>query len=185
VRGGSNDSLKEIFYAAVKSNPEVRVRMNGATAITPLAATGDYSWKFSSFASKRVILTGDAAGFVDPIFSSGVMLALKSAIRASELILRADQRKRYLNQWERYTYTHEIAGWMNQYARIIREFYDRAGFEVFMNPSSFLKIPESIGRLVGGDAQPSLADRFRRDVFHLICRFQNFMPIAPAITSLK
>ena len=54
-----------------------------------------------------------------------------------------------------------------------------------MNPSSFLKIPESIGRLVGGDAEPGLLDRFRRDAFHFICRVQRIVPIAPSIPSLR
>ena len=185
MKGGSPDSLKAIFNQAVQANTEVKARMHGATPITPLAATGDYSWKFSSFASERVILTGDAAGFVDPIFSSGVMLALKSAMSASDLINHADAHDRFLTRWERFAYTREITGWMNQYARIIRAFYDRAGFEVFMNPSSFMKIPESIGRLVGGDAHPGLTDRIRRDAFHVICKIQRFLPIAPAITSLR
>jgi flavin-dependent dehydrogenase len=185
MKGGSPDSLNQIFNEAVQANAEVKARMLGATPITPLAATGDYSWKFSSFASERVILTGDAAGFVDPIFSSGVMLALKSAIRASRLINHADSCDRFLTRWERFAYTREITGWMNQYARIIRAFYDRAGFEVFMNPSPFMKIPESIGRLVGGDADPGIFDRIRRYAFHIICRIQRFFPIAPAITSLR
>ena len=185
MKGGSPDTLKAIFNQAVQANTEVKTRMHGATPITQLAATADYSWKFSSFASERVILTGDAAGFVDPIFSSGVMLALKSAMSASDLINHADAHDRFLTRWERFTYTREITGWMNQYARIIRAFYDRAGFEVFMNPSSFMKIPGSIGRLVGGDADPSLSDRIRRDAFHVICKIQRFFPIAPAISSLR
>lgn len=174
-----------IFRQAIESTPEVADRMKNARATTPLRATGDYSWKFSSFAKSRLLLTGDAAGFVDPIFSSGVMLALQSAIRASELILRADTSKRSLTAWEGFSYTREVTGWMNQYARIIRAFYDQAGFEVFMNPSPFLQIPTSIGRLVGGNSQPGMLDRLRLDAFHLICLLQRHWPIAPTIPSLK
>ena len=177
--------LDEIFREAVESTREVSLRMKDARLVMPLKATGDYSWKFSSFATPRILLTGDAAGFVDPIFSSGVMLALKSAIRASELIIHADTENRSLRMWERILYTRQVTGWMNQYGRIIRAFYDRAGFEVFMNPSPFFQIPGSLGRLVGGDTEPRFLDVIRLFAFHLICKVQRFVALAPSIPSLR
>lgn len=177
--------LEEIFHETVAATPELGVRMQGARSLQPLRATGDYSWKFSSFATRRILLTGDAAGFVDPIFSSGVMLALKSALRASELILRADASGRPLRLWERISYTREVTGWMNHYARIIRAFYDRAGFEVFMNPAPLFQIPRGIARIVGGEASPRFLDRMRLNVFFLICRAQRLWSIAPSISSLR
>lgn len=177
--------IEDIFDEAVQSNDEIRARLHGANLLTPLRATGDYSWKFSRFANRRILLTGDAAGFVDPIFSSGVMLALKSAVRASELIINASSSGRSLTRWECFSYTREITGWMHQYARVIRSFYDSAGFEVFMNPSPFLQIPGSIGRLVGGKTDPGFLDRIRLTVFHLICKIQRFVRMAPPIHSIR
>lgn len=188
IRSGSTSGerdLETIFREVVDATPEVRDRMSRATPLMPLRATGDYSWKYSSFATRRILLTGDAAGFVDPIFSSGVMLALKSGVRAATLIARAEKSKRALHVWERITYTHSMSGWMNQYSRLIGEFYDRAGFEVFMNPAPFLQIPRSIARIVGGNAQPGLIDQLRLLIFHAICRLQSILPIAPSISSLR
>ncbi|MEI6377916.1 MAG: hypothetical protein WCO97_12045, partial [bacterium] len=130
-------------------------------------------------------LTGDAAGFVDPIFSSGVMLALKSGVFAAGLITGAEKSGRALTRWERYSYTRQVSGWMKQYAGIIEAFYDRAGFEVFMNPMPFMKIPNSIARLVGGDAEPCFLDRMRLNAFMMICRVQRIASIAPSIPSLR
>ena len=174
-----------IFREAVEASAEVRCRMEGASPLTTLNVTGDYSWKFSSFAGRRVVLTGDAAGFVDPIFSSGVMLALKSSMRASALILRADRSRRSLTRLERWAYTREVSGWMNRYARMIRSFYDRAGFEVFMHPDPVFQIPGSIGRLVGGDVRPGFFDMLRLGAFHAICWVQHLVPIAPPIPFLR
>jgi flavin-dependent dehydrogenase len=159
--------------------------MRNATAVTPLRATGDYSWRFSSFATRRIVLSGDAAGFVDPVFSSGVLLALKSGMRAAQMIAKAEAAGRSLNRGEAVRYTRDVTTWMNQYVRIIRMFYDRAGFEVFMNPVAFFNIPSSIGRLVGGDTQPGFVDRLRLVLFRLICRAQRLVRIAPAIPSLR
>jgi flavin-dependent dehydrogenase len=185
ARASESRTTEEIFHEAVEATPEVRGRMLGASALTPLRITGDYSWKFSSFAGRRVVLAGDAAGFVDPIFSSGVMLALKSSMGAASLILRADARGRSLTLAERWTYTRDVSGWMNRYARIIRAFYDRAGFEVFMNPAPVFQIPGSIGRLVGGEVRPGFSDSLRLTLFHAICRLQRVLPVAPPIHSLR
>jgi hypothetical protein len=64
-------------------------------------------------------------------------------------------------------------------------FYDRAGFEVFMNPAPFLNIPAGIGRLVGGDTDLGALNRLRITLFRILCRFQRVAPIAPAIPSLR
>jgi flavin-dependent dehydrogenase len=185
VRDTKGRSLETIFHEAVQSAPEVRDRMSASIPLSPLRATADYSWKHSSFASRRVILTGDAAGFVDPIFSSGVMLALKSGFHSAGMIVKADKKGRALTRWERYSYTRKVSGWMGQYAGIIGAFYDRAGFEVFMNPTPVMKIPNSIARLVGGDAEPSFLDQMRLDAFMMICRVQRLASIAPPIPSLR
>jgi flavin-dependent dehydrogenase len=185
ARIGSERRIENLFAEAVQSTPEVRERLHSAKLLTSLRSTGDYSWKFSHFATRRILLTGDAAGFVDPIFSSGVMLALKSAIRASELILQASATKRSLTRWECFSYTRQVTRWMTQYTQIIRSFYDRAGFEVFMNPSPFFQIPGSIGRLVGGETEPGFSDRLRLTAFHLLCRIQRMVTLAPAIRSLR
>lgn len=177
--------INDVFAAALDDAPEAAERMRHAKAVTSLQATGDYSWKFSSFAQSRIVLSGDAAGFVDPVFSSGVLLALKSGMRAAQMIAKANAGGRSLSRSERAAYTRDVTRWMKQYVRIIRMFYDRAGFEVFMNPVAFFNIPASIGRLVGGDTQPGIVDRLRLVLFRLICRAQRVIPIAPAIPSLR
>lgn len=177
--------LEDIFTKAVGAAPAVACRLAGAERLTPLRATGDYSWRFPSFASRRVLLTGDAAGFVDPIFSSGVMLALQSGLLAADLVARADRRGRGLRPWERATYTRAVTGWMNRYARLIRAFYDRAGFEVFMSPHPALGIPRSVARLVGGRTTPGPADRLRLRLFDLICGLQKHLDLVPRLPSLR
>jgi len=184
-QGVEKNKLETVFNEAVESAPSVAERLAGARRLTPLAATGDYSWRHSSFATERILLTGDAAGFVDPIFSSGVMLAIQSAMDAAKLVLRADRENRPLRIWERALYTRRVGSWMKRYSRLIRAFYDRAGFEVFMNPQPVFQIPVSVARLVGGQTSPGLADRLRLRLFDLVCRVQRRLEVVPAIPSLR
>jgi flavin-dependent dehydrogenase len=177
--------LEKCFQHCVEGNPDAKSRMAQADSLQPLRATGDYSWRFRSFAEDRVLLTGDSAGFVDPIFSSGVMLAMKSGRLAADLIGKAEVEQRTLTAKECRAYTNEVSGWMNLYGRIIRSFYDRAGFEIFMHPLPYFQIPRSIGYLVGGQMDLPFSQRLRIAAFGAICRLQRILKIAPAIPSLR
>ncbi len=177
--------LKKTFQACVDANPEVAMRLAKSTPHIPLRATADYSWRHATFAQDRILLTGDAAGFVDPIFSSGVMLAMKSGRLAARTIQKHEALGRGLSAGESRAYTREIAAWMKLYGRIIRSFYDRAGFEIFMNPMPFLGIPRSIGLLVGGKMDLPLAQQIRIALFRLICAAQRVLRIVPPIPSLR
>lgn len=177
--------LEAAFHACVDANPEVALRMAKAETVVPLRATADYSWRHASFAQDRILLTGDAAGFVDPIFSSGVMLAMQSGRLAARTIQKHEALGRGLSPREARAYTGEIAAWMKLYSRIIRSFYDRAGFEIFMNPMPFFGIPRSIGLLVGGKTDLPLAQHVRIWLFGLICAAQRVLRIVPPIPSLR
>ena len=184
LRGHGGD-LEKCFQHCVQTTPDAKSRMAQAESLQPLRATADYSWRFQSFAKQRTLLTGDAAGFVDPIFSSGVMLAMKSGHLAANLIQRAELEKRSLTPGECRAYTKEISDWMHLYGRLIRSFYDRAGFEIFMHPLPYFQIPRSIGYLEGGLMDLTLSQRLRIAAFGAICRLQRIMNIAPAIPSLR
>lgn len=178
-------NLAAAFQACVQDNPEVDSRMASAEALIPLRATADYSWRHATFARHRVLMTGDAAGFIDPIFSSGVMLAMKSGRLAAQTIQKHEALGRALTPRECRIYSSEIEGWMKLYSRIIRSFYDRAGFEIFMNPVPYFDIPRSIGYLVGGKTDLPLSHHLRLALFHFVCAAQRFLRLAPPIASLR
>jgi len=171
----------DAFDAAIAGSAELRDRMRGAERIGVLHTTGDYSWRFPRFSTRRILLAGDAAGFVDPIFSSGVLLALKSGKLAARSILRADARGRGLSWLERRHYRRSLTRGMSTYSRLIRDFYDRAGFEVFMNPSPVLDMPVAVAHLVGGNTDLTGGLLAKLWAFHALCRLQRVLRIAPRL----
>jgi flavin-dependent dehydrogenase len=175
----------EVFDKLVADTPEVARLMDGARATMPVRATADYSWRHETFARGRIFLTGDAAGFVDPIFSSGVMLAMKSARLAARTIARAHAQGRVPGRLACGNYTRRVAGWMALYGTVIRSFYERGGFEIFMHPMPFLGIPATVGRLVGGETDVSAADRLRLAGFRAVCGLQRWLDLAPPIPSIR
>jgi len=85
----SRMDLESYFYTHIKSNPDLAHAMADARRINEWKTEGDYSYSLDRFVGDGYVMIGDAARFVDPIFSSGVSVALYSAKYASERICEA------------------------------------------------------------------------------------------------
>lgn len=70
--------LAEIYQREIKVNPWVEQHVNAGQQIGNYFVTGEYSYRTKHCASDGLVLAGDAFGFLDPVFSSGVFLALRS-----------------------------------------------------------------------------------------------------------
>jgi flavin-dependent dehydrogenase len=77
-------SFEQVFREAVAESPSLAARMAGAERIGELTATGNYSYRSSIMQGDGWLMVGDAYAFVDPIFSSGVLLAMASAEMGAE-----------------------------------------------------------------------------------------------------
>ncbi len=85
----SKGDLEAYMDNLVESNPSLARRMAPATRVNELKQEGNYSYSMSRFSGPGYVLLGDAARFVDPIFSSGVSVAMHSAKFASGPIIEA------------------------------------------------------------------------------------------------
>ncbi len=84
-----NMPVEDFFARHVASHPLLARRMARARPIHEFSREGNYSYVMDRFAGNGWLLVGDAARFVDPVFSSGVSVAMESARRAAEAIIRA------------------------------------------------------------------------------------------------
>ncbi len=85
----ARESVDDFFARHVAMNPVLVERMAGARRIHDFCRDGNYSYVMDKIAGDGWVLVGDAARFVDPIFSSGVSVAMESASRAAEAIRSA------------------------------------------------------------------------------------------------
>lgn len=88
----SKDDLEGFFWECVGSRPELRKALEESEQVRPFRAEGDYSYGMRQIVGDGFALIGDAARFVDPIFSSGVSVALNSARIACKDIIAAAER---------------------------------------------------------------------------------------------
>jgi flavin-dependent dehydrogenase len=82
-------SNEEFFYKLVGRSRQFNQVMRDAEQIRPWWVEGDYSYKVDRYAGPGWIMIGDALRFVDPIFSSGVDVALFTALYAHDAIVES------------------------------------------------------------------------------------------------
>jgi flavin-dependent dehydrogenase len=85
----SKESREKFFWDCVSSRPELLAGLKASKQMRPLKEEGDYSYGMSQICGDGYALIGDAARFVDPIFSSGVSIAMTSAKLATQDIIKA------------------------------------------------------------------------------------------------
>ncbi len=177
-RGGDPES---VFRATVAAVPRLRDLMAQSRSVEPFRVTADYSYVRRLFASPRVVLAGDAAAFYDPIFSSGVYIAVHSAQAAVELIDRAHAAGRALSVAEARRYTRAIKAHGAIFRRLIEVFYDNDSFAVFMTQKPPLDLNRGIISVVAGHARLTWPLWWRFKVFLLVCRLQKFLPLVKRV----
>ena len=85
----SGEDMNQFFNWAIGLNPVLAERMKGSVRLRELRLDGNNSYAMERFVGDSWLMVGDAAFFVDPIFSSGVSAAMRSAKFASEAIIEA------------------------------------------------------------------------------------------------
>ncbi len=96
---------REAVYAhAIELCPAVGSRLAGATQVTGHFVTKDYSYRSTANAGEGWVMIGDAYAFLDPLYSSGVLLALRSGEMAADAIVdglaRDDVSGGQLGRWK-------------------------------------------------------------------------------------
>ncbi|MEO6486741.1 MAG: NAD(P)/FAD-dependent oxidoreductase [Thermoanaerobaculia bacterium] len=167
-------TAQQILDKTIAATPFVAERMRNAERLTEVYARKDFSYRMRNTAGRNFVLVGDAAGFLDPIFSTGVFLAMSSADIAADAIesrLRTGSMRR-LRRYER-----SIGGALGKYFRFISRFYDRAFLEVFLQPKKRFGLLPAIVGLLAGNVYESRQDRLKLALFFLLVSIQKRRPV--------
>ena len=170
-----------MFRRVVADSPKLTAALANAYWPTAFHVTADYNYRARRFADPRRLLVGDAACFLDPMFSTGVFIALLSAKLAAEEVVAAHRRGRALSWWARRRYTRRLRANLATLERMVLAFYDDRSFAVFMERNAPLQIAGAINALVAGHSDPPWSVRWRYWLFLLVCRLQRWRPVVPAI----
>jgi flavin-dependent dehydrogenase len=96
--------FEAIYQAEVDKCPAVKQRISLGKRVAPYRAAKEYSYRSRRAAGNGWVLVGDAFGFLDPLYSSGVLLALKSGELAADAVCegleKGDTSAAQLGSWE-------------------------------------------------------------------------------------
>ncbi|MFO0975373.1 MAG: NAD(P)/FAD-dependent oxidoreductase [Planctomycetaceae bacterium] len=122
---------EETYNEEVEKCTVVKQRIAGAKRVTGYFATRDYSYRCSRVAGPGWVLVGDAFGFLDPLYSSGVLLALKSGEMAADAITdglaKNDTSEAQLGNWG-----DKLNRGIDRMRRLVCEYYDGFSFGNFV-----------------------------------------------------
>lgn len=172
---------EEALESILREEPEIWSRMTASKRVTPVYAESDYSYRNRSLAGDRWLLAGDAAGFIDPMFSTGVFVAIESAERAANAIDAAlaseNRRAAAFRRYER-----DMRRVMNLYLRFVYNWYRPHAIEVMTHPVSQFQIAPIINSMLSGNIQRSFTLWSRMQAFYLVNFLQRFLPLCPRLS---
>jgi FADH2-dependent halogenase len=159
--------------------PAAPVLLRAARRVTPARFDADYSYIARTMAGDRWVAVGDSAAFLDPIFSTGVLLAMQGGLEAAEAI-DAGLRAGDLSAGRFASYERRVRRRYHYFRRFVVGFYDPYFRRLLFRRSRWLGIYEAVLSALAGNWRPSLGTRLRIQLFFAIIAVRRLFRIAPA-----
>jgi flavin-dependent dehydrogenase len=174
-------SAEDFLEQALTEQPSIMKRATNARRVSKVYIEADFSYRSACLHGDRWLLTGDAAGFIDPIFNSAFFLAVfggELCVDAlNEVLDHPRKAKRLFPRYER-----SVNRAMDVYLRFVNAWYTKEFIEVFLAPRSVLGLAPAINAVLGGNVGNSFPIRWRMWVFYFLVWLQRHHPIAPKLT---
>jgi flavin-dependent dehydrogenase len=142
--------LTSFFMSTIAMCPEIADRLTDARLAAAVTATGNYSYSAERMTGTSFILVGDAFAFIDPVFSTGVYLAMTMAFLGADTVdvcLREPHNAaQVLKQYE----TQARRG-LQAFTWYIYRISRPAFRNLFMSPRNYMRIEEAVLSLLAGD----------------------------------
>jgi flavin-dependent dehydrogenase len=180
----SEGTPEQIFQRWVDASAAVKFRMKDARRVNQTQTTTDFSYYNKTFYGERLLRVGDAAGFMDPIFSAGVFLAMWSGRAAAETVLKClalgrPEKKLFLQ------YHKRVHNGIHFYWHVVENYYTTPFMEIFLRPHNHCHLGSAVIAVLAGEVEGSWALRWRLQYFWLIVKIQKYWPIVPRVSFTK
>ena len=150
-------NIEAFLDARLRTSPTAGPRMKAAERISPVTTTGNYSYEAGSCWGEGYMMIGDAFAFIDPVFSSGVLLAMTSGEMGADVAAawldNPAQGRAMARRSER-----QLRGGMKRISWLIYRINRPVLREMFMAPSNVLRMRDGLISLLSGNlkADPKL-----------------------------
>ena len=138
-----------LLDAMIARSRGVSENLAGAVRITPVHRVANFSYHNSPVVGDRFVAVGDAIAFVDPIFSGGVYIALRTGQLAAAAVLQAfragDFSARRFAAYER-----RVHAGLAPLFKFIHKYYEPSFFDLFMHPRNYFGVYEAVLNVLSG-----------------------------------
>ena len=164
--------------------PALQDRLKDAVMTGPAAATGNYSYVSTQMSGQQFIMLGDAYAFIDPVFSTGVYLAMKSAFLGADAVAACLHQSERAAARARKNFESEMTRALRRFSWYIYRVNRPAMRELFMAPRNYLRMQEALLSLLSGDVFNHSPIRLRLMLFKGVFHIKSFL-LARAQRNLK
>ncbi|HEU0290853.1 MAG TPA: tryptophan 7-halogenase [Burkholderiales bacterium] len=173
-RSEAKATAEESLAHYLADSPPAASLLERARRVSPARVDVDYSYLATRMAGDRWVAVGDAAAFLDPIFSTGVLLAMQGGLDAAESIdagLRTgDLSKRAFARYERI-----VRKRYHHFRRFAIGFYDPAFRDLWFTPKKRGGIYGAVVSVLAGNWRPSPLTRARIAMFFVLVAVNRFV----------
>jgi flavin-dependent dehydrogenase len=166
---------------AIAETPAVARLLADARREWPVRVEKDFSFGSRAYAGDRFVLAGDAGSFLDPVFSTGVAIALESGLEAAQAI-GAGLRAGDLSARRFARYARRQRRRFRSFRRFVVGFYTPEFRDLFFADDPPPRMFRSLVSIFAGYWHPSLASRLWINAFFALVWLQRFVRIAPTQT---
>ncbi len=161
------ESLDSFFHETVKLAPGVEGRMQEAEQVGKINVTGNFTYSATKSYGSRYLMVGDSFAFLDPVFSSGVFLAMSSAEMAADTV---DKFLSNPGQQEALfaAYEQKVRKGMKTVSWFIFRFNSAVMRSLFMSPRNIFRIEEAVISMLAGDIYGQTPIRSRLLMFRIV-----------------
>jgi FADH2-dependent halogenase len=162
----------------LSGTPAAPALLKDARRVSPARFDADYSYVARTMAGDRWVAVGDASCFLDPIFSTGVLLAMQGGLEAAEAI-DAGLRAGDLSAGRFARYERMVRRRYHYFRRFVVGFYDPYFRRLLFRRSHRLGIYEAVLSALAGNWRPSPGTRLRIQLFFAIVTIKRVFRVAP------
>ncbi|HEY4043357.1 MAG TPA: NAD(P)/FAD-dependent oxidoreductase [Rhodopila sp.] len=143
--------VTSFLQSLIAQVPPLAERLAGAQMTGPATATGNYSYRAGQMSGKNFILLGDAYAFIDPVFSTGVFLAMKSAFLAVDAVTACLHQPGAAADRALRRFEAQVEDALARFSWYIYRINTRAMRDLFMAPRNLFRMQEALLSLLSGD----------------------------------
>ena len=165
-------NAQKIFTEELAKCAPLQQRLEGANQLFPIQSTKDFSYRASRIAGNNWVLVGDAFGFLDPVYSTGLFLALKSGEMAADVIIEAFHKNDF-SEAQLGSFGPAFVKGMEAFRKLVYAFYTKE--------FSFARFLSEYPEHQGGIVDILSGDVFRKDVTHIFPAMAEMCPFPPEV----